>query len=64
MAGARRGAVQQSQATYDQTVAKYRQTVLTAFQQVEDNLAALRMLSQEVQQAGYRGDVRAAKTFS
>ncbi len=48
--GARRGALQQAQATYDQTVATYRQTVLTAFQQVEDNLAALRILSQEVQQ--------------
>ncbi len=48
--GARRGALQQAQANYDQTVAMYRQTVLTAFQQVEDNLAALRMLSQEVQQ--------------
>ena len=49
-AGARRGAVQQSQANYDQTVAGYRLTVLTAFQQVEDNLAALRILSQEIQQ--------------
>ena len=48
--GLRRGAVQQSQATYDQTVANYRQTVLTAFQQVEDNLAALRILSKEIQQ--------------
>ena len=42
--------MQQSQALYDQTVANYRQTVLTAFQQVEDNLAALRILSQEIQQ--------------
>ena len=47
-AGLRRGTVQQFQATYDQTVAAYRQTVLTAFQQVEDNLATLRILSQEV----------------
>jgi NodT family efflux transporter outer membrane factor (OMF) lipoprotein len=48
--GARRATLQQAQANYDQTVATYRQTVLTAFQQVEDNLAALRILSQEVQQ--------------
>ncbi len=34
-------------ATYDQNVATYRQTVLTAFQDVEDNLAALRILEQE-----------------
>jgi NodT family efflux transporter outer membrane factor (OMF) lipoprotein len=34
-------------ATYDQSVATYRQTVLTAFQQVEDQLAALRVLAQE-----------------
>jgi len=34
-------------ATYDQTVANYRQTVLTAFQAVEDNLASLRILADE-----------------
>jgi NodT family efflux transporter outer membrane factor (OMF) lipoprotein len=49
-AGLRRATVQQFQATYDQTVANYRQTVLTAFQQVEDNLSTLRILSQEIQQ--------------
>jgi NodT family efflux transporter outer membrane factor (OMF) lipoprotein len=48
--GLRRATVQQYRAAYDQTVANYRQTVLTAFQQVEDNLAALRILSQQVQQ--------------
>ncbi len=37
-------------AQYDGTVANYRQTVLTAFQQVEDNLAALRVLSDEARQ--------------
>ncbi len=37
-------------AEYDLTVADYRQTVLTAFQQVEDNLAALRVLDEEAQQ--------------
>jgi NodT family efflux transporter outer membrane factor (OMF) lipoprotein len=48
--GLRRATVQQYRALYDRGVADYRQTVLTAFQQVEDNLAALRILSQEVQQ--------------
>lgn len=44
----RRGAtVQQVEANYDAAVAAYRQTVLSAFQEVEDNLAALRILSQE-----------------
>jgi outer membrane protein TolC len=37
-------------ANYDATVANYRQTTLTAFQQVEDNLAALRLLETEAQQ--------------
>jgi NodT family efflux transporter outer membrane factor (OMF) lipoprotein len=49
-AGARRAVQQQAQGSYEQTVAVYRQTVLVAFQQVEDNLAALRILEQEVQQ--------------
>ncbi len=35
---------------YDATVANYRQTTLTAFQQVEDNLVALRLLEVEAQQ--------------
>ena len=48
--GLRRATVQQFRASYDRSVANYRQTVLTAFQQVEDNLAALRILSQEVRQ--------------
>jgi NodT family efflux transporter outer membrane factor (OMF) lipoprotein len=47
-AGLRRATVQQYQANYDQTVANYRETVLTAFQQVEDNLASLRVLSQSI----------------
>ena len=49
-AGLRRATVEQFRAQYDQTVANYRQTVLTAFQQVEDNLASLRILSVEIQQ--------------
>jgi len=36
-----------AKAAYDQTVANYRETVLTGFQQVEDNLAALRILEHE-----------------
>ncbi|HMK87611.1 MAG TPA: efflux transporter outer membrane subunit [Steroidobacteraceae bacterium] len=49
-AGLRRATVAQYRAAYEQTVANYRQTVLGAFQQVEDNLAALRILSTEVTQ--------------
>jgi NodT family efflux transporter outer membrane factor (OMF) lipoprotein len=45
--GRRRAVSQEAQAAYDQTVANYRQTVLTAFQEVEDNLAALRILQDE-----------------
>jgi NodT family efflux transporter outer membrane factor (OMF) lipoprotein len=45
--GARRAVSKQAQAAYDANVATYRQTVLTAIQQVEDNLAALRILEQE-----------------
>jgi NodT family efflux transporter outer membrane factor (OMF) lipoprotein len=46
-AGRRRAATDQAKASYDSSVASYRQTVLTAFQQVEDNLAGLRILEQE-----------------
>ncbi len=46
-AGRRRGLVNEAKAAFDVTVANYRQTVLTAFQQVEDNLAALRVMEQE-----------------
>ena len=45
--GARRALNEQAQAQYDASVANYRQTVLTSFQAVEDQLAALRILSQE-----------------
>jgi NodT family efflux transporter outer membrane factor (OMF) lipoprotein len=48
-AGKRRAQVKVTQATYDATVANYRQTVLTAFQQVEDSLAQLRILSEEAE---------------
>ena len=45
--GRRRAATDEAKASYDSSVASYRQTVLTGFQQVEDNLAALRILEQE-----------------
>ena len=47
-AGLRRATVEQFKAQYDQAVANYREAVLTAFQQVEDNLASLRILSEEI----------------
>jgi NodT family efflux transporter outer membrane factor (OMF) lipoprotein len=46
-AGSRRALSAQAIAAYDATVAAYRQTVLGGFQEVEDNLAALRILEQE-----------------
>jgi NodT family efflux transporter outer membrane factor (OMF) lipoprotein len=46
-AGARQALTQQAIAVYDGTVAFYRQTVLTGFREVEDNLAALRILDEE-----------------
>jgi NodT family efflux transporter outer membrane factor (OMF) lipoprotein len=49
-AGLRRATVQQFRANFDQAVANYRQATLTAFQQVEDNLASLRILSTEIDQ--------------
>jgi NodT family efflux transporter outer membrane factor (OMF) lipoprotein len=45
--GARQAAVAQAEATYDATVAAYRQQVLTAFQEVEDSLSTLRVLEAE-----------------
>ena len=49
-AGRRRASSENARANYDATVAGYREATLTAFQQVEDNLAALRILDQEAQQ--------------
>jgi NodT family efflux transporter outer membrane factor (OMF) lipoprotein len=46
--GLRRATVNQFITTYNADVATYRQTVLTAFQQVEDSLAAVRILSQQI----------------
>jgi NodT family efflux transporter outer membrane factor (OMF) lipoprotein len=49
-AGRRRATSEAALASYDATVASYRQATLDAFQQVEDNLAALRILEQEAEQ--------------
>jgi len=48
-AGRRRGVIDQNEAIYDQRVASYRQTVLTALVEVEDNLVAVRVLADEAQ---------------
>jgi NodT family efflux transporter outer membrane factor (OMF) lipoprotein len=49
-AGRRRATSESARANYDGAVATYRQTSLTAFQEVEDNLATLRILDNEAQQ--------------
>jgi NodT family efflux transporter outer membrane factor (OMF) lipoprotein len=54
-AGARSAVKEQAIAGYDKSVATYRQTVLSAFQDVEDNLVALRVLAEEK-------DIQAAAT--
>jgi NodT family efflux transporter outer membrane factor (OMF) lipoprotein len=46
-AGSRSAQVEQARAAYDQDVASYRQTVLSGFQQVEDQLSTLRILEQQ-----------------
>jgi NodT family efflux transporter outer membrane factor (OMF) lipoprotein len=48
-AGLRDALTDQAHAAYDESVATYRQTTLTAFREVEDNLAALRILEEEAQ---------------
>lgn len=55
--GARRAATDQARAAHDEEIALYRQTVLTGFQEVEDSLAALRILEEEaaLQDAVVRG---------
>jgi NodT family efflux transporter outer membrane factor (OMF) lipoprotein len=57
--GARRAAVEEARANYNESVDNYRQTVLTAFQEVEDNLSALRVLQGEA--ATEQGAVAAAQ---
>ena len=58
--------VDAARATYWQSVANYRQTVLTAFQQVEDEFAAIRILSRQLgyQQAAVRDAREAVRVFS
>jgi NodT family efflux transporter outer membrane factor (OMF) lipoprotein len=48
--GRRHAKTDAARAHYDAAIADYRQTTLTAFQEVEDNLAALRILEREAQQ--------------
>lgn len=48
--GRRKAQTEFARAQYDATVASYRNTVLTSFQEVEDNIAALRILSRELEQ--------------
>ena len=50
--GARTAAVAAARATYDQSVANYRQVVLTALQQVEDEVSSLRILEQQERAEG------------
>ena len=58
-AGLRSAAVEQNRAAYDQAGANYRQTVLAAFQDVEDQLSSLRILAQQAEVV--RGAVAAAR---
>ena len=59
--GLRRATVNQHIAAYNANVAAYRQSVLTAFQQVEDSLAAVRILSQQIRRQ--QEAVDSAQTF-
>jgi NodT family efflux transporter outer membrane factor (OMF) lipoprotein len=60
-AGLRRATVQQYVSTYNADLASYRQTVLSAFQQVEDSLAEVRILSKEIEQE--QQAVNSAQTY-
>ncbi len=61
--GQRRDLVRSAKAAYEASAANYRETVLTALQQVEDNLAGLRILREEaeVQQAAVSEAAQAAQ---
>ena len=60
-AGLRKATVQQYTATYNADVAAYRQTVLTAFQQVEDYIATLRVTSDQINREN--DAIQAAKRY-
>jgi NodT family efflux transporter outer membrane factor (OMF) lipoprotein len=63
--GARSARVREARAAYDQRVAQYRQTVLAAFQAVEDELAAARVLEQEAAlRATAEADARRAEELA
>ena len=62
--GRHRAVIDQAIQGYDYAVASYRQTVLTASQQVEDNLAALRILELEATVQNVRYKRRKARWIS
>ena len=59
-AGRRHALTEEARDAYEQNVANYRETVLQAFQEVEDNLSGLRILSNESLAQQRAVDVRAA----
>jgi NodT family efflux transporter outer membrane factor (OMF) lipoprotein len=64
-AGRTRATVAQARAVYDESLGTYRQTVLAAFQEVEDNLAAAAILTQEAAvQAEALAAARQSATFT
>src|SRR3546814_17688604 len=61
--GQRQAGIDQARARYEEDVAKYRQTVLSAFRDVEDGLSSLRILGEQsqVQDAAVKSASRAAQ---
>lgn len=59
--GLRKANVAEAKALYEETIAGYRETTLTSFQQVEDNLAALRILGKDVEPQG--AAIQSAKRY-
>jgi outer membrane protein TolC len=64
--GRRRGIKQEALAQFDRNAANYKQTVITAFQQTEDNLVALRVLANEAvqQQAATNAALESQRIFN